>query len=62
MSLRVYVDEIEGVIKGACMISDSDPLLISQSFAVLLAVWNDLRTKLANTSTLFAGYGLPLTR
>lgn len=60
MSLRVYVDEIEGVIKGACMISDSDPLLISQSFAVLLAVWNDLRTKLANTSTLFAGYGLPL--
>ncbi|EFO61187.1 Hypothetical protein GLP15_1460 [Giardia lamblia P15] len=60
MSLQIYVDEIEGVIKGACMISDSDPLLISQSFAVLLAVWNDLRTKLANTSTLFAGYGLPL--
>lgn len=60
MSLKAYVDEIDGVIKGACMISDSDPLLISQSFAVLLAVWNDLRMKLANTNTLFAGHRLPL--
>lgn len=60
LSLQAYADEIEGVVKGACMISDSDPLLISQSFAVLLAVWNDLRMKLANTSTLFAGYGLSL--